>query len=117
MSIDRAMSEAAKSIMRHRHGAVIVDKRGRVLATGWNQLKTHPRQKAFSLSLFQEYTREHLHAEVHAIINCERLRLMDKAHKIYVARLTAVGTGLSRPCSICQEALDKTGIKLVEYTL
>lgn len=94
--------------------AIISDKRGNILSVGQNSyIKTHPLQAKYARKVHQPQ-KIYLHAEIHAITKCKDLSL---AHKIQIFRYKENGDpGLAKPCKICQEALNKTGIKIVEYT-
>ena len=94
--------------------AIIYDKRGRVLSIGKNSyIKTHPRMLDYSKAVGLP-DKMFLHAEVDAIIKC---RDLGKAHKISVYRFNKTGdTLLAKPCPVCQSAIEKAGIKLIEHT-
>lgn len=94
--------------------AVIYDKRGMVLSVGSNSyVKTHPLQ-AYHARRAGEPEKVFLHAEIHAITRCDNL---DKAHRIVVFRYMEDGSPAdARPCKICQAAIKKAGIDIVEHT-
>lgn len=92
---------------QHRLGAVIV-KGGRILATGYNQLRPS--------KLIGTNT---LHAEAHAVLHLLKSRRQADliGADIYVNRYTRGGRiGLARPCSHCMELLRTVGIRRVFYT-
>jgi deoxycytidylate deaminase len=103
-----ASREARKSpFQRHKLGAVIV-KGGRVLSTGYNEVR---------------YTRElrnaTLHAEEAAILKLLKAkRLADLAGaELFVSRVKPSGnTGLSRCCDRCLSLIRSVGIDTVHYT-
>ena len=94
--------------------AIIYDKKGRVLSIGKNSyIKTHPLQAHYARRAGEPY-KVFLHAEIHAITRCAEL---EKAHKISIFRYREDGSpAKAEPCSICQQAIAKTGIKIVEHT-
>lgn len=94
--------------------AIIYDKRGRVLSIGQNSyIKTHPLQAEYARSA-GEPQKVFLHAEIHAITKC---RDLSKAHKISVFRYLEDGSPAdAKPCKICQKAVKKAGIEIVEHT-
>lgn len=94
--------------------AFIYDKRGRLLSMGKNSyIKTHPLQAKHAKAC-GEHAKVFLHAEIHAIARCKDL---EKAHKIVITRFYADGRpALAKPCAICQSAISKTPIKIIEHT-
>lgn len=92
---------------QHRLGAVVV-KSGRILSTGYNEIR---------------YTRElgnpTLHAEQAAILKLlKQRRLSDLiGATLYVTRFTRGGRiGISMPCDDCAALIRSVGIKEVHYT-
>lgn len=94
--------------------AVIYDKRGNVLSIGKNSyVKTHPLQAVYARRAGEPH-KIYLHAELHAITRCANV---ERAHKMVVFRYTEDGSpARAKPCKICQQAIDKTNIKIVEHT-
>jgi deoxycytidylate deaminase len=91
-----------------KHGSVIV-KGGRVIATGVNKDRSHPR------IVSSEHIKDHcsVHAEVDAI---KKARDVSGA-TIYVARVNKRGAARdSRPCNRCYEVIKNNGIKKIVYT-
>jgi len=104
----------AKKRKQYNLTATIFDKRGRVLSRGENSYwKTHPMQ----IHLAKKVGREDaifLHAEIAALV---RLKDWSKAHKIRVERYGNDGQPLlAKPCEICNAALKKAGIEVIEHT-
>lgn len=88
----------------HRIGCVIV-KGNRVLGTGWNRLRTHPKSP-------HQY--KSIHAEFMAAINAGD---DIKGATAYVFRAQKDGTwAMSRPCESCWKYLMELGIKNVVYS-
>jgi len=94
--------------------AIIYNKKGHVLSIGKNSyIKTHPLQ-AWHAVMTDQPSRIYLHAEIDAIIKC---RDLNKAYKIVVTRLNRRGaTMLAKPCAICQSAISKTPLQVVEHS-
>ena len=98
-------------------GAVIIKKK-RVLGIGFNQHKTHPKQK--KLNYFNAARRKKecgfLHAEVNALNHVDNIESC-KGATIFVYRETLNGDiGMSRPCPACMKAIKDAGIRTVIYT-
>lgn len=93
--------------------ASIYDRKGRLLAVGYNSYtKTHPRQ-AFLARACGQPEKAFLHAEIAALVKCRGI-----PYSIYVERRNKQGqTRLAAPCTICQMAIRLAGIKKVSYTL
>lgn len=92
---------------QHRHGAVIV-KGGRVLSTGYNQLRPSNVIKTPTL-----------HAEAHAILKVlgDRRQHELVGATMYVSRWTRGGClSLSKPCPSCTDLLRSVGIRDCVYT-
>jgi deoxycytidylate deaminase len=100
---------ATKSASRNTHGAVVV-KGGRVLGTGFNKDRNHPRV----------VSPEHIKTD--CSFHAEQLAIRDagenlKGAKIYVARVNRHGDDRdSQPCSRCLLLIQAAGIKKIIYT-
>lgn len=100
---------ATKSVMRHKHGAVVV-KSGRVLGMGYNKARNHP-------SVVME-GRHSFDCGYHA----EAVALKDAGENsrgatIFVARINRNGSDLlSKPCENCQKLIEESGVKNVIFT-
>ena len=94
--------------------AFVYDKRGRLLSSGANSYeKTHTLMYKAGASVGKPGA-IYLHAEVAALI---KIKDWSKAHRIFVTRYTKDGKpALAKPCAICQSIIERTGIKLIEYT-
>lgn len=108
MSFRSSAKEAKKSSFKqHRLGAVIV-KGGRILSTGFNQLR-----------YTKELKRPTLHAEEDAILKLlKERRLHDlSGAEIFVTRFTKAGaTGMARPCDTCMALIRSVGIHTMHFT-
>jgi deoxycytidylate deaminase len=94
--------------------AIIYDKRGNVLSIGKNSyVKTHPYQAKLAKQVGQHH-KIFIHAEIDAILKCQRI---ERAHRISIFRVNRFGEyRLAKPCKICESALAKTPIKIIEHT-
>lgn len=109
--LKRATEMASLSTFRQRIGCVITNKKGRVIAAGFNKKKTHPKQKAYAIKTDNEH-HEYLHAEIDALVKSHH-----SPHTIYISRIMRNGnTGLARPCDICMMAIKEAGIQRIVYT-
>lgn len=112
LALRRILGEKYSDHIQHRHAAVIV-KAGRVLSVGRNRNKTHPNSV---LNEDGERILKTIHAEFDAI---SRVKNKDqlKGATIYVARLGRNGhPGMSCPCEMCQNLINKYGLKKAVYT-
>lgn len=104
----RAACIASRSSMNHRHGCVIVNKNGDIVAEGYNYVYTHMHHK-FSI-----------HAEVCCLSKMKRNKKWLSDCDMYVVRVGTENMGnplkYSRPCEGCTEAIIKAGIKRVYYS-
>jgi diaminohydroxyphosphoribosylaminopyrimidine deaminase/5-amino-6-(5-phosphoribosylamino)uracil reductase len=98
------LARKAESLSDHpnyRLGCVIA-KKSRLLGIGFNQMKTHPRSKSFTI-----------HAELKAILNS---RCDLRGATAYVSRHTTLLPASAKPCRNCEELLIEAGIKRVFFT-
>ena len=101
---------ATKSTARNTHGAVVV-KGGRVLGTGFNKDRNHPK----IVSPEHIKTDCSTHAEEVAIRDAGEDNI--KGAIIYVARVNKHGTDRnSKPCPRCSTLIERVGIKRVIFT-
>lgn len=94
--------------------ATIYDKKGRVISTGENSYwKSHPLQGKLAKKVGRPEA-IFLHAEIAALV---KLKDWTKAHRIKVERYDVYGNPVTaKPCAICQSALAKAGIEIIEHT-
>ena len=112
LALRRILSEDYSDHIQHRHAAVVV-KAGRVLSIGRNRNKTHP--ESILVEEGQQITKT-IHAELDAI---SRVKNKDQLRgaTIYVARLGRNGhPGMSCPCKMCQQLINKHGLKRAVFT-
>lgn len=97
---DIAIKYASRSsIKRHKTGAVLVTRTGRVIY-GWSHV-SHLTLKSADYSM---------HAEIHCIFRAKRVDL--RGAEIYVATLAAKSGNVvdSEPCDVCCAALAAAGV-------
>ena len=93
-------------VKRHKHGAIIISKSGRLIASGSNVRLNDPSGLRFSI-----------HAEELALSRAVRKAGADRAETIICARFNSDGTyGLSRPCPRCDKLIREAGIKEIIHT-
>ena len=98
--------------------AAAIAHKGKILAVGVNQYKTHPLQAKWKVNRL----RDSLHAEIAAIVRGSRILNEDEMRKasIYVARAKKdkgeYVYGLARPCDGCFSCIEAFGFKEVWYT-
>lgn len=96
-------------ITRYLHGSVVLDRRGRVIATGRNHFA------GGTVDTGEGIIPKSIHAEVHALTRLNIRRLND-ATMINYSR-TKVASNLARPCDNCWAILEKLGFKKVFYSI
>ena len=112
LALRRISGERYSDHIQHRHAAIIV-KGGRVLAIGRNRDKTHPSSVFYNNG---ERILKTIHAELDAISRVKDKRQLRGA-TIYVARMGRSGhPGMSCPCEMCQDLINKYGFKKAVYT-
>lgn len=100
---------ATKSIMRHKHGAVVV-KSGRVVGLGYNKARNHPDV----VTEGRHRVECGYHAEAVAIKEAGKNA---RGATIFVARINRQGEDLlSKPCELCQKTIEESGLKSVIFT-
>lgn len=99
-----AMEQAKKSIVRFKHGAVIV-KKGKIVSLGHNKY-------CFSCYAIHKIC---IHAEINAIANCPTKYLSGAT--LYVIRLNESGElKYSKPCQRCKDYIIRSKISYVYYS-
>ncbi len=100
---------ATKSVMRHKHGAVVV-KSGRVVGLGYNKSRNHP--DVVTAGKHREQCGRH--AEYVAI---KEAGTNTRNATLFVARINRQGEDLlSKPCELCQKLIEESEIKHVIFT-
>ena len=112
LALRKIKSENYCEEIQHRHVAVIV-KAGRILAVGRNRNKTHPDSVLYEDGERILKTIRAEHDAISRVKNKSQLR----GATIYVARLGRSGIpGMSCPCKMCQDLINKYGLKRAVYT-
>lgn len=113
-SVLEAHADHADMVRSSKHAAGLVYK-GKVIALGVNQYKTHPIMLRFGKNDKALY----LHAEIDCMVRCIQRygdAMLSKC-SLYVLRLDKLGRiSNSCPCSGCQRAIEAFGIKKVFHT-
>jgi len=101
---------ADNSEEKKKHGAVVV-KSGRVVGTGFNKYKNHPNSI--------ESHRIKMHCSRHAEqIAIKQAGVNARGAILYVARINRQGLDRnSKPCHVCADLIELSGIKRVIYTV
>lgn len=117
MNHDRWYTKALEAADNSTHdkctiGACIV-KGNWLIATGWNQKKSHPKQKHYNKTRNLNCN-DYLHAEIHSLVRSGREDV--EGADIYVARLDKKGKPANcKPCKACAKAIEDAGISRVFY--
>lgn len=116
-----AQELSKKSTMQNKHGSVIVDKKGNIISTGYNQILFVPKDK---IKIYNKNTNIKIskHAEEVALKNADPRKL--NGAKLYVIRWTTSNGDTiftnSKPCkrctSIIETCIKRFGLKVVYYT-
>jgi len=116
-----ALELSKKSTMQNKHSSVIVDKKGNIISTGYNQILCIPKDK---IKIYNKNTNIKIskHAEEVALKNADPKKL--NGAKLYVIRWTTFNGDTiftnSKPCkrctSIIETCIKKCGLKVVYYT-
>ena len=118
--LDNLQQYCFKGDMKTYLAAAVVY-RGKVIARGNNQKKSHPIQQQFAKKPEAIF----LHAEVDALYKASKMLTAKQLAKstLYIARkkhprphTSEVVWGLSKPCKGCQKAIEHYNIKEVVYT-
>lgn len=104
------------SYEKYKIGAIIILK-GQIIATGYNQKKTHTKQKHNNSYRFKSVSvSEHpIHAELDALNKTKNIDL-SKAEMIIYHVGDDFQQKIARPCDACMFALNKRGIKKIHYS-
>lgn len=106
--LKKAALVATRSCMNHRHGCLIVNRNGEVLAEGYNSVNMH---------MCHMYS---VHAEVSCLNKVKKNKRLLNDCEMYVVRIGTDNMGCplkySRPCPECTKAIVKSGIKKIYYS-
>lgn len=109
---DKAIDQAKQSEARHKHGAIILNRQGHVIAYSPNMEKTSPVQAHYARKARQPH-RINLHAEIRALIRCRH----EEPHTLIVCRIDKKGNlKNSKPCPVCLAAIEDMEVENVFYS-
>lgn len=115
------LKQAAKlSLDTHpvRCFAIVQDKRGNILGEGSN---SYAKGSIWQARIAKRVGKEHsvfLHAECSALTRCLRSKSKAKPYSITVVRVGRNGESRnSKPCPICEVAIQQSGIKQVTFSI
>lgn len=114
--MERAKQVSKLSPMKKKLGAVMVDHRGSIIATGYNSYQTHPVYGTKKKSYTYVASTGFMHAEGACLYDAKKNGYTPQEIQncsIYVYR---TNWNLSKPCVYCQKMLIDFGIKTVYYT-
>lgn len=123
---EMARKVAEQSDFKNFHlGSVLVYK-GRVVSTGYNTNRTHPKQKKYNkyrhFNRSDKPVKDSLHSEMSCLLNipkCVENNIDFTQCKLYIYRISPgkrLKTGISRPCPACMQALRDKGVRTILYT-
>jgi tRNA(Arg) A34 adenosine deaminase TadA len=108
---DFAIETAKTSPSKKQVGAILLNKNKVVTAATNLETKSHPIQAKFAERVGLK-EKIYLHAEIAALVKCK-----EEVDTIIVARVNPQGKiRMSKPCPICQLALNEAGISKIHYT-
>ena len=111
-----AWLESKKSLMKNKHGCVIVNN-GEIIARGCNKYR-YGNTKLYKDSITRKGCT--IHAEIDAIMKCDKQSL--RGAVLYVVRFDRKNEGLmySAPCHNCEKVLskliEKNGLRKVYFS-
>lgn len=109
--LPKGFKYAKKALLRSNYkvqlGACILDKTGRLISTGFNSIKTHPK---FANGL-KSFT---IHAEISALLHS---KVDLKGSSLFVYRELQLTPGLAKPCDACFAAIVETKIRYIYYSI
>ena len=116
----KPIAEIRPAVSRSRHVSAIVY-RDKILAMGFNKLKTHPFQKKYGRHEDSIFIHSEIHA-IHQVIKQYGDDILEKC-SLYVCRMKyengkkqAMLQGMSKPCDGCLGCIAEFGIKNVYFT-
>lgn len=94
--------------------AAILVRKNKIISSGINRTKTHPKQKRRINEEGVSYGWNKIHAELDCLI---RSPVDVEGSIMVVVRRNATGVGLAKPCVNCEELLREYGIKRVMFSI
>lgn len=93
--------------------ATAFDKKGRVISSGINAIKSHPLMQKYSAIAGESDQKIFIHAELSAVLRAGDRQI----HSLLVQRHLKDGSlALAMPCPTCQAMIKDFGIKEVTYS-
>lgn len=106
-----------ESVFRtNRVGAILVNK-GRIIAKGFNSIKSHPLQKFYNNERtdITDSAPHYIHAEIDILKKFKGEDL--KGSEMFVYHIGKNGKQkLARPCAACMKAIKNHGIEVIHYS-
>lgn len=98
----------------HKIGAILVHRKG-IVATGFNQRKSHPLQAHLNqLRGEGKRDRSYIHAEISCLAG---MRKVPDGAILFVGRFDLRGqSAMCRPCEACLSAIKSKGIREIAYS-
>ena len=95
--------------------AAILAKGKSVIKQSTNLIKTHPLQK--NQYMTEDYPQSHAHSTHAEVILLGNIKY-NKKYSLYVCRRKKDGSiGIAKPCPVCMEIINKSGIGKVIYSI
>lgn len=95
--------------------SALIAKGNKVIVTGHNIIRTHPRSEASKKWCFGNH-RPGIHAELSCFLSLERDYDLHN-HDLYIYRRRPCGTpGLAKPCSYCYELILSSTLRRIIWT-
>lgn len=116
--IEHWMNKAATIAENSTHDrvkiAAVIVNGNYMIASGWNQKKSHPLQAKYNVLRNLE-CQNFIHAEIHALVRSGRADV--EGADLYVYREDKAGEMANcKPCAACTKAIEDAGIGRVYYT-
>jgi deoxycytidylate deaminase len=98
------INQALRSEEKHKHGAIVLDKKGNIISSGYNRKIKYYNHK---------FT---IHAEVDAINKLKKNKIGDLT--LIVVRVVTKQKilALSKPCNSCDDYIRKKNVSMVYYS-
>ena len=116
---EKATEMAKKSDMPQQMGCIVTYK-GKIIAEGYNQQRTHPLQAEYDKErpdVIEGTANVHsMHAESSALFKIKNMNIKWNKVEVYICRPLKCRTfGLAKPCPSCQKLIRDMGIKKIHY--
>ncbi len=91
---------------KYKYGCILFH-RHKIISTGWNIKRTHPKSP---------HPWKHTHAEFYTILGVPANELEGASIFVYMERKNNGSKGIGKPCKFCNRMLEDCGIKEVIYS-